>query len=41
MSSMKPAIQQNKAVTDHPLSYADYRFSPDVISGTVWLHCRS
>ena len=37
---IKPAIQQNTPVTDKPLSYAGYRFPPDVISYAVWLYYR-
>jgi putative transposase len=37
---MKPAIQQNTPVTDNPLSYAGYRFPPEVISYAVWLYYR-
>jgi putative transposase len=37
MSATKPAIQQNTLVADNPLSHADYRVSPDVISYAVWL----
>jgi putative transposase len=37
---MKPASQQNTPVTDTPLSYAGYRFPPDVISYAVWLYYR-
>lgn len=40
MSVMKPAIKQNTPVTDNPLSYAGYRFPPDVISYAVWLYHR-
>jgi transposase-like protein len=40
MSAMKPATQQNTPVTDNPLSYAGYRFPPDVISYAVWLYYR-
>jgi hypothetical protein len=32
MSAMKPATRQNTPVTDNPLSYAGYRFPPDMIS---------
>jgi putative transposase len=37
---MKPVPQQNTPVTDNPLSYAGYRFPPDVISYAVWLYFR-
>jgi putative transposase len=40
MLAMKPAIQQNPPVADKPLSYAGYRFPPDVISYAVWLYYR-
>jgi putative transposase len=40
ISAMKPAIQQNTPVTDNQLSYAGYRFPPEVISYTVWLYYR-
>jgi putative transposase len=40
MSAMKPATRQNTPVTDNPLSYAGYRFPPDVISYAVWLYYR-
>jgi hypothetical protein len=40
ISAMKPAIQQNTPVTDNPLSYAGYRFPPEVISYPVWLYYR-
>src|SRR5258708_28970124 len=40
MSAMKPASQKNIPVTDNPLSYAGYRFPPDVISYAVWLYYR-
>src|ERR1700682_1394906 len=40
MSPMKPATRQNTPVTDNPLSYAGYRFPPDVISYAVWLYYR-
>jgi len=38
MSAMKPATQPNTPVTDSLLSYAGYRFPPDVISYAVWLY---
>ncbi|MDN7177442.1 IS6 family transposase [Caballeronia sp. SEWSISQ10-4 2] len=37
---MKPVSPQNTPVTDNPLSYAGYRFPPDVISDAVWLYYR-
>jgi putative transposase len=40
MSAMKPATGQNTPVTDNPLSYAGYRFPPDVISYAIWLYHR-
>ncbi len=40
MLAMKPASQKNTPVTDNPLSYAGYRFPPDVISYAVWLYYR-
>jgi putative transposase len=40
MSAMKPATRHNTPVTDNPLSYAGYRFPPDVISYAAWLYCR-
>lgn len=40
MSAMKPATQQSTPVTDNPMSYAGYRFPPDVISYAGWLYYR-
>jgi hypothetical protein len=40
MSAMNPATRQNTPVTDNPLSYAGYRFPPDVISYAIWLYYR-
>jgi putative transposase len=40
MSAVKSTTQQNTPVTDKPLSYAGYRFPPDVISYSVWLYYR-